>query len=79
MNIKVYDLKRLEQKYSAELNELNKIHTNKMTKMIIEIVNEIGKKESYLLILEKGAGGVLYSPNHIDITENVIKQVNAKQ
>jgi len=78
LNIKVYDLQRLEKKYSAELNELNKIHTNKMTKTILKVVQELGKNESYLLVLEKGASGVIYFPDHIDITEDVIKLVNKK-
>ena len=44
-----------------------------------KIIKKIGSKENYTLIMEKRAGGVLYSSKSIDITDQVIKaydQVN---
>jgi Skp family chaperone for outer membrane proteins len=41
-----------------------------------EIIQEIGKKEGYLLIINKF--GVMYSPSAIDITDKLIKKLNAK-
>ena len=40
------------------------------------IVEEIGKKEGYLLIINKL--GVIYSPNSIDITDKIIGKLNTK-
>jgi len=42
----------------------------------LEIIEEIGKSEGYLLIMDKR--GVLYSPSTIDITDQVVKKYNAK-
>jgi Skp family chaperone for outer membrane proteins len=38
------------------------------------MVEEIGKKEGYLLILR--SEGVMYAPDTIDITDAIIKQMN---
>ena len=43
---------------------------------INEIVNQMGKKEGYLLIINKL--GVIYSPNSIDVTDKVIGKLNTK-
>ena len=49
---------------------------NQLQKDIKEIVDSIGKKEGYLLIINKYS--VIYSPGSIDITDNLIKKLNAK-
>jgi outer membrane protein len=51
---------------------------NRIQKAIFKIVEEIGKKEGYLLVVEKREGGVLYFPNTIDITDKLIHQYNAE-
>jgi len=38
-----------------------------------KVVGEIGKREKYTIILEKGSSGFLYSSDSIDITDQVIK------
>lgn len=73
--IKVNDLRTLEKKYKQEMNELNKRLVRQLQKDVFEIVQEIGKKEGYLLILEQV--GVIYSPNSIDVTDKVIQRYNA--
>ena len=40
-------------------------------------VEEIGKKERYTLIMERKVGGVMYAPSAIDITDKVIRKLNA--
>jgi len=45
---------------------------------VFEIANSIGKKEGFLLILEGKTAGVIYMPEQLDITANVIKAYNAK-
>jgi len=49
---------------------MNQFKTN-----IDEIVKGMGKKEGYLLIINKF--GVIYAPNSIDITDKVIGKLNA--
>jgi outer membrane protein len=74
--IKINDFKSLQKKYRTDLQKLEGNLMNKLKIDIDEIVQEMGKKGGYLLIINKF--GVLYSPNSIDITDEVIGKLNAK-
>ena len=74
--IKINDFKSLQKKYRSDLQKLEGGLMNQLKIDIDEIVQEMGKKEGYLLIINKF--GVIYSPNSIDITDKVIGQLNAK-
>jgi Skp family chaperone for outer membrane proteins len=43
-----------------------------------EVIEDIGKSGGYTLILEKNGAGVIYFPESVDITEDVIKELNKK-
>ena len=49
---------------------------NELRKDVFTLVEEIGKKEGYLLIINNFS--VIYSPGSIDITDKLIKQMNDK-
>ena len=74
--IKINDFKSLQKKYRSSLQKLEASLMEQLKIDIDEIVKEIGKKGGYLLIINKF--GVLYSPNSIEITDNVIGKLNAK-
>lgn len=74
--IKINDIKTLEKKYMAELKMIEKKLVTDIQNNVLEIVEEIGKKEGYLLIINKL--GVVYSPGSIDITDMIIQQYNTK-
>ncbi len=76
--IRVNDLKLLEKKYNKEMKMLNRKLGKRMQDEVFELVAEFGKKEGFLLIVEKMAGGVVYSPQTIDITDQVIQIYNEK-
>ena len=59
------------------LKDLNLKLSDRIKKDVFDIVEEIGKREGYLLILERRFGGVVYAPNAIDITSKVIQRYNA--
>ena len=40
------------------------------------ITQEIGKKEGYLLIMDKR--GVIYAPTSVDLTDKLIQRLNKK-
>ena len=76
IRIKINDFNQLQKNLRQELNEyqgriLKAIHVDIRT-----IAEEIGKKEGYLLILEKRAGGVVYMPSTLDITDRVLQLYN---
>ena len=74
--IKINDFKTLQKKYRSDLQKLEGGLMNQLKTDIDEIVKGIGKKEGYLLIINKF--GVIYSPNSIDVTDKVIGKLNAK-
>jgi len=74
--IKINDFKTLQKKYRSDLQKLEGGLMNQLKSDIDEIVKAMGKKEGYLLIINKF--GVIYSPNSIDITDKVIGKLNAK-
>jgi len=57
------------------LREVQKRLIKRIRKEVLDIVQEIGKKEGYLLVIENI--GVLYSPNTLDITDKIIEKYNA--
>lgn len=76
--IKVNDFNQAKKKLQYDLKTLEKKEVRKMQKAVFEIVQEIGKKEGYLLIIEKSNAGVIYNPESIDITDKVIEAYNKK-
>ena len=78
IQIKVFDFKNLEKKYRAELQKLNTDTLLRIQKEVDSIVDEIGKKEGYLIVIERREAGVYYAPASVDITDKVIQQYNAK-
>jgi len=75
--IKINDFKSLERKYKANFKDLNAVLVGSLQKKLLGLVEEIGKKEGYLLIIEKREAGVLYAPSTIDVTDQLIQKLNA--
>lgn len=75
--IKLNDFKSLQQRYRSQLQDLEKRLVNELRKDVFALVEEIGKKEGYLLIINNFS--VMYSPSSIDITDELIKQLNDRR
>lgn len=76
--IRVNDFKKMQENFSREFKQLEVKLINKMQKAVFEIANKIGKEEGYLLIIEKKTAGIIYNPEQIDITDQIIKKYNLK-
>ncbi|MGA8179794.1 MAG: OmpH family outer membrane protein [Desulfobacterales bacterium] len=76
LEIKIYDFKTLQKKYHDKFKAEETKKFKYTTNIIQEIVNEIGKKEGYLLIKTKI--GSPYFQKHIDITDRVIKILDSR-
>ena len=74
--IKINDFKTLQKKYRSDLQKMEVQLMNQLQKDIKELVDAIGKKGGYLMIINKY--GILYSPAKIDITDDLIKKLNVK-
>jgi outer membrane protein len=75
--IQANDLNSLKKRYLDTLKEMNLKLSNRIKEDVFEIVEALGKRGGYLLILEKRVGGVVYSPQAIDVTDKVIEEYNA--
>jgi outer membrane protein len=74
--IKLNDLKTLEKRYRGDLQAIEKKLAGEMRKAVFKLVEEIGKKEGYLLIMNNF--NIMYAPSSIDITDKIIKKLNAQ-
>lgn len=74
IRIKKNDIKVLSKKYESDLKVLQDRVVKRIQKDVYEIIQEIGKKDGYLLIINKGA--VVYSPSTIDVTDQLIQAYN---
>ncbi|QTA81941.1 putative outer membrane chaperone, Skp family [Desulfonema limicola] len=75
--IKVDDFKVLQKKYANEFKTFEAKIIKQVQQEIFDLVEKIGKKGGYKLILERTA--VLYYPDTIDITDILIKEYNASK
>jgi len=78
IKINIMDFKSLKDKYMADFKQEEARLVRGIQKEVMEIIEEMGKKEGFLVILEKREGGVLYSPDTIDVTDRLIQQYNTK-
>lgn len=74
--IKIYDLKSLEKNYREELKTLENKLVSKIRDDLLALIEEVGKKEGYLIIIDKAVA--YYHPSQIDITDQLIKTYNER-
>ena len=74
--IKVNDFKTLQKKYRAALQKLQVELMQQLQSDVTALTQEIGKKEGYLLIMDKR--GVIYAPTSVDLSDKLIQQLNQK-
>jgi outer membrane protein len=75
------EIRRLERDHSRrfsdtkdELSGLEGKFTGRIRTELLQLVNAIGKENSYLLVLEKQFSAILYAPESIDMTDLVIQR-----
>lgn len=72
------DLRRKLEDSDAELRKKDQELTGSILKDLAVVIQEIGERDGYTLILENSSSSVLYGSKSIDITESVIKAFDAK-
>jgi outer membrane protein len=73
------DLRRKLEDSDAELRKKDQELTGSILKDLAVVIQEIGEREGYTVILENSSSSVLYGSKSIDITESVIKAFDAKR
>lgn len=76
LRIKINDFKTLKNSYMKQFKEMEFKLVSKIRTEILDIAKDIGKKKGYLLILEKNEAGIMYFPESIDLTDELIKEYN---
>ena len=75
IRIKVNDIKALKTKFEKDLKILEGKVVQRIQKEFESIAKEMGKQEGYLLIITNPV--VIYAPNSIDITDELIQKYDA--
>jgi len=75
IRIKINDIKSLKNNYEKDLKTIEGKVVKRIQNDLSSIVEELGKKEGYLLIITSQV--VLYSPSTINVTDQLIQLYNA--
>lgn len=70
------DYKRLVEDSNAEIQRMDQELSRKMIPEVLKVVNEIGKKDGYTMILDIAAAGIAYHSKAREITKQVIVEFN---
>ncbi|MBC8246316.1 MAG: OmpH family outer membrane protein [Deltaproteobacteria bacterium] len=76
IRIQINDLKVMQKRYTREFKAFENRLVQRIRKDVLKIVDEIGKTEGYLMIVERKTGEVIYSPTSADITDAFIQNYN---
>jgi outer membrane protein len=71
---KVTDFQRATKDAQALLKQEDADFTQEIVRELVKIIEKIGAKENYTMILEKGEGSLIYASEQIDLTDQVIKE-----
>ncbi len=75
---KLLAFQRMVQDYEYELQQKDFELAQIILTQTKDIIDKIGKEDGYTIILERTNSAVLYFPASADITDKVIKALNAK-
>ena len=76
---KLKDFKRVYEDYQEEMRRKDAELSEKILRQLVEIIEALGEKEKYDLILEKTQSAVLYKSPKVDITDAVIRMSNERK
>ena len=71
---KIEDIKALKKKYDRRIQDLQLQVVNDVRQSVLQIIQDYGKKEGFLLIIEDIS--VVYSPQQLDVTDQIVKIYN---
>lgn len=74
--VKARNLQEKEKRYRAEFMGKQRQEVDKLRKVVLEITQELGKKEGFTLVLSKV--GVIYHDSSLDLTDKVVQLLNQR-
>ncbi len=72
----VKEYQRFTKDIQETLQQTDAEFTRKILEVLLNIVQEIGKSESYTMVLEKTESSIVFADDSADITDAVIKAVD---
>lgn len=73
------DLRRKLEDSDAELRKKDSELTGDILKELAVVIQEIGQRDGYTVILENSSSSVLYGAKSIDVTDEVIRTYDARK
>ena len=74
--VKARNLQEKEKRYRDEFIGKQRQAVGQLQKVVVEIAQELGKKEGFTLVLSKA--GVLYNDASVDLTDKVVQLLNQR-
>ena len=75
---KLKDFQRFTKDVQDELQQQDADHTNRIIEKMVSLIQEVGKREGYDLIIERNSGGVVYGADKVDLTDLILKEFDAR-
>lgn len=73
------DLRRKLEDSDAELRKKDSELTSDILRQLAVVIQEIGERDGYTLVLENSSSSVLYGSKAIDMTDEVIRRFDARK
>ena len=73
------DLRRKLEDSDAELRKKDQELTGEILKDLATVIQELGQRDNYTVVLENSSSSVLYGAKSIDITDEVIRTFDARK
>ena len=76
LRAEVNEYRILQNQHAQEFNKLKAELINDVRKKIVAFAEKIGKSRGYLLIIEKQSGTILYAKDSLEITDQVMEEID---
>ncbi|PLX75830.1 MAG: hypothetical protein C0614_10485 [Desulfuromonas sp.] len=76
---KLKEYQRFTKDIQEELQQTDADLTRKILEDILKVVQDVGKKNGYTLVLEKTESSLVYADSSIDMTDSVIQAFDAQK
>lgn len=73
---KAIDFQQFERKSTDEIRKMQQQLVTDLNKDIVKVLNKIGKKEKFDIIMEKNMAGVAFYTTKVDLTNIIVKELN---
>lgn len=70
------EYRRMAEDYGRDLAERERELLLDLQQNILEVVRDYGKEKGYTLIIERNQGGVMYSADALDLTQDIIERMD---